>query len=814
MTEGEKPERGGEPSSQPGPGKEHFEKFKIGSSEEDIEKFRGPEWRSEIPDIRMQLGADAFRLTEEEYFLRTQQERAAFEVGYTPMFRAADLLKTAEKNEKERLREFLKERYLRASFFRASEIGNLLFEALHHNKEITFQADRFRGQTGSEASLTQAEHSVLDPEDKEKAALIKRVHGDLAWWTSAGNLADAAGVKAARYYDAWLMSNVLQTASGRRIALLTDEFQTLLTNNQEALNLTEEEVASLPDLGLGEEGKESIRERMVDYLSEQHFWKKAVHALGNYNPLEEQLERQLAMKLSETEKQFVRDIFRVDKSTVMVNGEEFPRSLLFFHTTVNTGHDLRRWQALTMSLLLNGMHKKILGLPDSPEGFTENDKELYEETRQKVLDDASDIQDRLGGLLSNDEKLAHLAVRMGIAFDYVTLATAEFGQYLKWKEKVEGRPETVYPELSVGPPNTASDAVNLLVWIYHELGYSKKARVRTPFIAPFDTEWTDFTREYGGGLGWIPNIVKDRLRGFVEANSRMKRGAALLGLWDLDKDRDVQSFLRKVRGNKQFNPKFREFLEEISFGIPTPYKDSNGRHLVMPMPFRTGFTSVNLLRNLISREGENKGKTVEDRLDEGALLKEIDFNDFPFYAHDEQDVNLSMGTRVLSMMYGMFDERGAAEYLPLEPGKEYPSTGHLIKRYDLFGRQEHVTFKVEREGKLVETKVPREFFEVVYTAYEVVAYLAFVKHGVWDAAGYRGLKAEAFWDDINRWIYAAESLPDKKGNFENYRDSVVLTARFLTECVLAIHEVASKAEKETVDAVRGASDIQRPTRTI
>src|SRR3989344_5570414 len=56
MTEGKGPEQPLGQGMQPGPGQEHFEKFRIGASEEDIQKFQQPEWRSDLPDIRMQVG--------------------------------------------------------------------------------------------------------------------------------------------------------------------------------------------------------------------------------------------------------------------------------------------------------------------------------------------------------------------------------------------------------------------------------------------------------------------------------------------------------------------------------------------------------------------------------------------------------------------------------------------------------------------------------------------------------------------------------------------------------------------------------------
>lgn len=67
MPESEKSEPVGEPGSQPGPGKEHFEKFKIGTPEEELKRSRGPEWRSEIPDIRMKLEDDEERHELEKY---------------------------------------------------------------------------------------------------------------------------------------------------------------------------------------------------------------------------------------------------------------------------------------------------------------------------------------------------------------------------------------------------------------------------------------------------------------------------------------------------------------------------------------------------------------------------------------------------------------------------------------------------------------------------------------------------------------------------------------------------------------------------
>ncbi len=69
MSEGKKSEGMG---FQPGPGKEHFDKFKIGSTEEDMEKFREPKWQSEVPDIRMELGEKDPTAAEEEFRSRTE----------------------------------------------------------------------------------------------------------------------------------------------------------------------------------------------------------------------------------------------------------------------------------------------------------------------------------------------------------------------------------------------------------------------------------------------------------------------------------------------------------------------------------------------------------------------------------------------------------------------------------------------------------------------------------------------------------------------------------------------------------------------
>lgn len=38
-----------------GPGEEHFQKFRIGDTEEELKRARGPGWRSEMPEIQMQL---------------------------------------------------------------------------------------------------------------------------------------------------------------------------------------------------------------------------------------------------------------------------------------------------------------------------------------------------------------------------------------------------------------------------------------------------------------------------------------------------------------------------------------------------------------------------------------------------------------------------------------------------------------------------------------------------------------------------------------------------------------------------------------
>lgn len=122
MSEGEKPEGMG---SQPGPGKEHFEKFKIGSTEEDMEKFRGPEWRSEVPDIRMQLKEDdSVRRVEYE------QSQERYRAGYA----LTEALRTSENPRAIRLAamEYMKSyediRYSTQSFRSPYDLGRVIQE--------------------------------------------------------------------------------------------------------------------------------------------------------------------------------------------------------------------------------------------------------------------------------------------------------------------------------------------------------------------------------------------------------------------------------------------------------------------------------------------------------------------------------------------------------------------------------------------------------------------------------------------------------------------------------------------------------------
>src|SRR3989344_1848934 len=56
MTEGKGPEQPLGQGMQPGPGPEHFAKFRIG--EEEARQFPQPEFKSNLPDIKMEKGDD------------------------------------------------------------------------------------------------------------------------------------------------------------------------------------------------------------------------------------------------------------------------------------------------------------------------------------------------------------------------------------------------------------------------------------------------------------------------------------------------------------------------------------------------------------------------------------------------------------------------------------------------------------------------------------------------------------------------------------------------------------------------------------
>ena len=158
------------------------------------------------------------------------------------------------------------------------------------------------------------------------------------------------------------------------------------------------------------------------------------------------------------------------------------------------------------------------------------------------------------------------------------------------------------------------------------------------------------------------------------------------------------------------------------------------------------------------------------------------------------------------MMYGRWSDDYEKLHFPEED--PWTGTGEMIKRWDIFGRTEHMFWK-DQSGDII--KIPRQFLEVVYTAYEHVAYLAFKKHGVWGESGYKGGDKELFISDLKDAVQAVLDKPAKKGDFENYSESMALTMLGMGECFLEVMEVASpgdkKARQEVSKIINGIKDL-------
>lgn len=660
-----------------------------------------------------------------------------------------------------------------------------------------------------QSSLSRYE-SIDDIKDEKVKELAIVLNADLLRYKGIGTMVEHASVYQQFYYDGIPMYQALVT--GRRIKVMGIDDLRLVFGKLKGADV-EKLSAVLPEK-INKGSAEEIKRMTSDQMS----FELKIAGLNRFDPSLPEGQETRGIKVTKTEMEFLNSLFKGSMTeNITVDKKDFSINLLSIYTTVSTEKERKTYEALMMSLMINNAREKLSTLPsEGPAKFGPGDDKKYKDlirdistTRDKIIENWDSLTK------TNKEKLASWAIELNHTFNVATLNINDLSYCFNWSPERDAKGELIIDnnkkqyknfKIDVGGPNTAYDAINIWLWMFHEVEYQGKARVRTPMIPTADgSQAKELIKRIV--LGEDENAVKAE----ILEDRGLAMGAAILGLYGLGVDQNDKrlsendkQLIKNIRGAKfagkdaskmmTFNKEAAAILEKTILRFPVWVKGK-----VLPMPIKSTFDNANFLKNMVVNEAT--GETVFQHLANGGSISDIDFENYKPFEFDSWQVDLKMTADVLGLMYGQGNQKNMDPYFE---GSASDGIGSLIKKMDIGQRGDKNYLPIGENGKLV--KVNRAFYEITNTAYITMAYLAFVKHGVWNGHGnWTGVEKNAYVNSVRKWVVAAyTSLPENKGDFKNYRDSMVLMMMAVSQWISSI---APAAEKQ---ATNDLHNVQMP----
>ena len=647
--------------------------FSPGPSEEEIARFKGPEWRSELPDIKMLVdkgdegkeeGLDPWRLFSGratttsinkltralEAFEKAPKRLEEAQKIEDETKRAAEIKKIGE--EREVQAEKTRQHYATVMSQCLDSISSMFDETIdqkknpypydHRTPKITIETVResFAGLEGED--WLKSEESRL---------WLKRAERDLDWLDAFLQVSVAQAVSAPYYYDVVLQLQVLKDSRFR--AYTTEEtLERMFAGEVPGLEFKDEELVAV------NENKVGIA------ISPKH--------QEGRRPLVEQGEvvglRELAVKMQDDSFDIRMKIAAVSQSDLALLDKTFmgkslrPGEWSFYKELLwdkgqilspyisSTAKDQRKVTAIIEALLLTNararLNQIISGRPD------EKDGEIT-----ALLNAVRDVaQEREKSWFSRDKgdiasQLAVLITRQGFLQDYSFMHAYRYCWAYQWNEK--DQPQTI-KEIKTGSINTPSGDIYSLYWARRAHSYDLESNSRTQLLFPTE-------REMRVGL-------KRRPLGEMDVyNPDSHLDVFLKKQWSYLFGSDIEA--KQWRGKREYPDipaHIADTLKSWAWLWRTPYplkllgEDLEDKHkldIVMLMP--PGFAAANFFENVKVGEKEDSEeedkKTVWELIAQGTPLSRIRWKDMDVQQVDRWLVDQEMGSRFMRILIEPFD---------------------------------------------------------------------------------------------------------------------------------------------------------------
>lgn len=582
-------------------------KFSIGPSEEEINRRKGPAWQHTMPDIRMQDQTQKQREDEEDLrrrlakegeeqpgnFIREQDPFYGLNRNFQRIIRGLERLQADEvpEVEKTKIRERLPVYHENLAFIYflgvEAEINN---DYLRFDNPVPYDT---RTEDFNFEGLQKAIKIAFKEEEwarsEEARYWLLRVDRDIRWMAASRDLIKGMAALMDKHFDWDLM---LQQVKERfREDPLSGFYEITFKRNFRGPELPSNEHISDQD-----KEKLALRERGVRYHSQNRFWSMAVASVhqgeydsqGQFRTRMGKFEENGKWKetLSDKEREFIRLLFGTNSKGGWINyddaswaeykGRKVPHKMLNWQAMKDTLVNKERY-IFTMSYLLAHNIKDELNKPEyrnkvDLRSFVRKIKTEVDERRKTVY--TPDI--------SYDQLFADVVVKSGIIFDWGHKTSVHTSWGYNYNEKGERVVDS-------GGTTIAMDQSGF--W-WREFYRSNVGKGWPKSILP-DMDWT-----YVNYLENKPPDYKPTLKDLNEVYENEGKQLAITEEEVKQNELSSLSYRRLKSAIQEINPALWEYLKDKVWYWVTPYKDKEGRNLVLPIWTPPTLESINYWKTI------------------------------------------------------------------------------------------------------------------------------------------------------------------------------------------------------------------------
>lgn len=785
---------------------EHFRKFQIGSPVE----FSQPTWKSQLPDIRMQLGnGEEDKIKEIDLFRLLTGGREA----QTSSGRFGRLLKNYEETEDgEKKEELNKEMGQMYGVLMGQCVGSIseVYDNTVDQKKNAYPYDHRGAQMTIEA--VKEAFLVLGEEDwlksKEARIWLKRAEADLDWLGAFLQTSVGLSASAPAYFDVVIQ---LQTLKQNRVFITTEALERTFAKEISGMGLSrsndpadnEEEIAKNKHIGVNvpEKYTESernlikkgevvgLRELAIKMLDDSFKTRMRIAAVSQCDFSQPVPETTTFMgdKLIKDEVDFYRRI--------LWRSKDGKGQILSPHTA-SKAKDKRESDAHMEAILVTNANDRL------NEISTLSGKEKEDKLSILVDDVKGEAARRISTWYKRKDEdlisgLAVLITREGLLQDFSLMTAYEYCWSYKWKVNEKGSP-TEKDKVNIARISSASGDIPSLYWARRTHEYDGNGNSRANQLLPT-------SRAERKRLKLYPPNRMPKYQDVYPNNLEKNPDLYLREQWNFVFSNDGgRKRERAGMGYKDIDPKVAEKLKNWAYIWRSPFnaKYVGGADYEIEVPhfMPPGLEIANMLNAVTAQESgkiTQGAKSIWKELVEGKRLSEINWLEIDNQQIDRWLVDCEMSARFMRPLIEVVDPEKdpIVSLLAGDPGTLGPK--ELAKRLRL-------TFRDSPEA-------PPTVYEIAMIPWFITLVCA-NKHGISGSGAWmisekldretnmyavdRFHRDMAFWKRALKWLPGDRPEEDSGAEYDfknlDYGNTMALLAEFYESILLRMAKASAE----------------------